>query len=67
MAGSATRRVLGDEVTGLRITLPSAWTRAMHLRAGDQLEILYDDVLLAIPRPGPQAKRVREAMAEVER
>jgi bifunctional DNA-binding transcriptional regulator/antitoxin component of YhaV-PrlF toxin-antitoxin module len=67
MAGVTTRKILGDSATGLRITLPSAWTRAMNLRAGDSIEVQYDDVLLAIPRPGPQAERVRQAMEEVER
>jgi bifunctional DNA-binding transcriptional regulator/antitoxin component of YhaV-PrlF toxin-antitoxin module len=67
MAGITTRKVLGDEITGLRITLPSAWTKAWNLRAGDRLEVLYDDVLLAIPKAGPQAERMRRAMAEVRR
>ncbi len=54
MAGVTKRKVLGDEVTGLGITLPSAWTRAMNLRPGDSIEVHYDDVLLAIPRPDPK-------------
>lgn len=64
MGGLSKRHVLGDEASGFRLTFPAAWARAIGLKPGDLVEVLYDDVLLVIPRPGPQADRVRRAMAE---
>ena len=64
MTGLSNRRVLGTEATGLRMTFPTAWARALGLRPGDSIEVLFDDVLVVIPRPSPQADRVRRAMAE---
>lgn len=47
-----------------RLNLPKAWTDALSLKPGDVVEVLFDDVLVVIPRSGPQAERVRAALAE---
>jgi bifunctional DNA-binding transcriptional regulator/antitoxin component of YhaV-PrlF toxin-antitoxin module len=64
MSGLSRRRVLGNIDSGLRMTFPTAWARALGVKPGDSLEALYDDVLVVIPRPGRQADRVRRALAE---
>jgi hypothetical protein len=50
-----------------RLNLPKAWTDALQLKPGDVVDVLFDDVLVVIPHPSPQAGRVRHAMAEVSR
>ncbi len=65
MADLSKRRILGDEASALRMTFPAPWARVLGLKPGQTVEVLFDDILVVIPRPGPQADRVRKAMAEV--
>jgi len=47
--------------------LPLSWCDGLGLEKGDRVDLVFDDVLVVIPRKTPQADRVRRAMAEVER
>lgn len=62
MIASGRRRIYGAPEDGLRLGLPVVWTRALGLKPGDSVEVLFDDVLLVIPVSSRQADRVRRAM-----
>jgi hypothetical protein len=52
--------------TGAKLLhIPKAFSEGNELRKGQRVELVFDDVLIVIPRPSPQADRVRRAMAEV--
>ncbi|MCI4327125.1 MAG: hypothetical protein L3K16_05775 [Thermoplasmata archaeon] len=44
--------------------LPKACCDGLKLGRGDRVDLVFDDVLVVIPRPGRQADRVRQALAE---
>jgi antitoxin component of MazEF toxin-antitoxin module len=51
--------------TGAKLLrLPKAWVDGVGIRKGQEVEILFDDVLLVIPKSSAQALRVRRAMEE---
>lgn len=49
---------------GKLLHIPKAYIDGNNLHKGDVVELLFDDVLVLIPWPSPQADRVRRAMAE---
>jgi hypothetical protein len=47
--------------------LPKSWVDGVGIRAGQLVELVFDDILVVIPRPSRQADRVRRAMEEAKR
>jgi hypothetical protein len=56
------RRSLYKDGGGIRTSVPKLWADALSLKAGDRVDLLFDEVLVVIPRPSKQAERVRRAM-----
>lgn len=66
MTGLKTVRVQAAGAgSSLRLNLPRAWTDALEIEPGQQVELEFDDVLVVVPRRSPQAERVLRGMAEV--
>ncbi|MGP8019211.1 MAG: hypothetical protein ACLPP2_07780 [Thermoplasmata archaeon] len=65
MPGKTSIRV-GEVGSGAKIVhLPVAWTRAVGLVKGTEVEFFFDDVGVILPNPtSPQARRVLAALRE---
>ena len=59
--GRVRRRIYRDG-SGARIGLPKLWVDSLGLRPGDEVELVFDEIVLVIPRRSAQANRVRKAM-----
>jgi hypothetical protein len=65
MPGKALRTVGTNGSSRARyLVLPRAWCDGAGVSKGCRVEVLYDDVLVVIPKPGRQAERVRRALDE---
>lgn len=61
MIARVRRRIYRDG-SGARIGIPKIWIDALGLHPGEEVEVVFDEVLLIIPRRTRQAERVRKAM-----
>lgn len=55
--------VLGRTAKGaILLNVPKAYSTGLGLEGGEQVTLLLGEVLVVVPRPSPQADRVRRAM-----
>jgi antitoxin component of MazEF toxin-antitoxin module len=59
------RRLYSDG-NSIRLGLPKLWVDALGLRAGDEVELTFDELLVVVPRVSAQADRVLRAMREAK-
>ena len=65
MMAKVTRKVtdVGDG-EAFRVTPPKMWADAVGLKGGKKVTMVFDEVLVLIPRRSAQAERVLAAMRE---
>ena len=59
------RRNLIKLDTNLAITLPKNWTTFFNMKKGEQLDIIYDSVLIVFPPRHPKLNELRKKMKKV--
>ncbi len=62
MIGRAVRSLYVGSAHDLRFGVPTLWAQAMGLKPGQRVEVLFDEVLVLVPRKSSQAQRVIKAM-----
>ncbi len=65
MIGRLRRSLYEDGPGTLRIGMPKIWTDAMNLKKGTKVDVVFDEILVVVPKKSAQAERVLKAMREV--
>lgn len=64
MIGRLRRSLYEDGPGTMRIGMPKVWTDAMCLKKGNKVEVVFDEILVVIPKKSAQAERVLKAMQD---